>query len=287
MVSALYNSIHNTFKRRRLKFGSDRTSFDPSNQDNDQLSLHDVSVNLGGRQLLDRVNLSLHKGELTVLLGPNGTGKSSLLKTFTSEIPFSGSTKLFGKPLNQWPSHALAKQMGVLPQHSQLTFNFTVREVVELGGLGLSAEKVQLNHIVCRNMMKCDVYHLADRSYPTLSGGEKQRVHFARVLTQLEQSGRDKVLLMDEPTSALDIQHQHRTLTIAKEIAHAGGIVVVVLHDLNLAAQYADRIVLLDGGQIVENGAPLQALTPMSIERVYHHSVNVMPHPLHGYPVVY
>jgi iron complex transport system ATP-binding protein len=284
MVSAFYHSIQNKLMRH-AQTGVDIESHVASNDIS--LSMQAVSVNFGSRQLLNRVDLDIHHGELTVLLGPNGTGKSSLLKTLTREIPFTGCTRLFGKELTHWDPALLAKTMGVLPQHSQLTFNFTVREVVELGGLGLSIDKVQLNHLVCRNMMRCDIYHLADRSYPTLSGGEKQRVHFARVLTQLEQSGRDKVLLMDEPTSALDIQHQHRTLTIAKEIANSGGTVVVVLHDLNLAAQYADRIVLLDGGFIVENGTPKESLTPMSIERVYKHPVKVMRHPNHGYPVIY
>ncbi len=251
------------------------------------LSLKNISVQFGQRKLLDKVNLDVRAGELTILLGPNGTGKSSLLKTVTREIAFDGECRVQGKPIQDWPADVLAKHLAVLPQHSQLTFNFSVREVVELGALGLTIEKTQLNHLVCRNMMKCDIYHLAERSYPTLSGGEKQRVHFARVLTQLEQAGPNKILLMDEPTSALDIQHQHRTLSIAKEIANAGGTVMVVLHDLNLAAQYADKIVLLDGGQIVEHGTPKQALTPKSIERVYHYPVQVMTHPNHGYPVVY
>ncbi len=261
-------------------------SFTPDSNLKQALCLKNIHVSFGSRSLIDEVNLDIHQGELTILLGPNGTGKSSLLKTITNEIEFSGECHLYGIPIKSWPRHTLAKHLGVLPQHSQLSFNFSAREVVELGGLNLTIEKSKLDLVVESNMAKTDILHLANRSYPTLSGGEKQRVHLARVLTQLEQSGDEKVLLMDEPTSALDIQHQHRTLQLAKSLVKTGGTVVVVLHDLNLAAQYADRIVILNKGKIASNGTPQQAIQVDIIEQVYQHRVEVLPHPTHGYPVV-
>lgn len=253
---------------------------------NSVLSLRNISVQFGQRQLLNRVNLDFFAGELTILLGPNGTGKSSLLKTISKEISFSGQCYFYGQHIDNWPQQELAKHLGILPQHSQLTFNFSAREVVELGALNFSLSKAELDMLVEEKMAKTDILHLADRNYPSLSGGEKQRVHFARVLTQLADSADKKVLLMDEPTSALDIQHQHRTLQLAKDIAKAGGTVVVVLHDLNLAAQYADRVVILNNGQIVANDKPETAINAQVIEQVYLHPVQIINHPENGHPVV-
>lgn len=253
---------------------------------NSVLSLRNISVNFAERQLLKQVNLDFYQGELTILLGPNGTGKSSLLKTISEEINFTGHCYFYGQPINNWDKEQLAKHLGILPQHSQLTFNFTAQEVVELGALNLNLSHEAQQELVAKSMQLTDILHLKERNYPSLSGGEKQRVHLARVLTQLAQSGDKKVLLMDEPTSALDIQHQHRTLKLAKSIAKAGGTVIVVLHDLNLAAQYADRVVILNNGEIVANANPKQAIQAEIIEQVYLHPVKVIEHPQTGHPVV-
>lgn len=253
---------------------------------NSVLSLRGITVRFAQRTLLDNVALDFHAGELTILLGPNGTGKSSLLKTISKEVDYQGACYFYGQHIDSWDQQHLSKHLAILPQHSQLTFNFSVQEVIELGALNLDLSRQQLNELVSRNMQQTDIAHLAQRSYPSLSGGEKQRVHLARVLTQLEQSGTKKVLLMDEPTSALDIQHQHRTLQLAKSIAAAGGTVIVVLHDLNLAAQYADRIVILNDGDIVANGSAEQAINAEIIERVYQHPVEIINHPQTGHPVV-
>ncbi|QXC56062.1 heme ABC transporter ATP-binding protein [Vibrio mimicus] len=245
-----------------------------------------LSVTLEHRKILNSIDLSLNRKEFTILLGPNGTGKSTLLKALTGEIKAVGEFAIFGKPRDQWPPEILAKHLGVLPQSSSLSFNFMTEEVIELGGIGLTMSNAQLATVVERNMRITDVNHLAQRSYPTLSGGEKQRVHLARVLTQLEQSRENKVLLLDEPTSALDIHHQHTTLKLARKLATQGATVVAVLHDLNLAAQYADRIVILNEGDIVADAEPNQALKKEIIEAVYHHKVDIIPHPRYRHPVI-
>ncbi|OBT15514.1 heme ABC transporter ATP-binding protein [Vibrio sp. UCD-FRSSP16_10] len=256
----------------------------------------DISVNIGKKLILDKVNIEFNSHEFTVLLGPNGTGKSTLLKTLTNEVPYTGSHLLFGKSMGDWDKKTLAKQFGILPQSSSLTFNFTAQEVVELGGLTLPGGQKQIALIAKKRMQQTGVLHLADRLYPSLSGGEKQRVHFARVLTQISSSQsnssqsssaqNNKVLFLDEPTSALDLSHQHNTLNLAKEQAEQGACVVAVLHDLNLAAQYADRVVVLNKGNIVADGTPWEVLTSETIKDVYCWSTQILSHPTHQHPVV-
>ncbi|MFA0338679.1 heme ABC transporter ATP-binding protein [Vibrio breoganii] len=246
----------------------------------------DISVSIGNRTILDKVNIEFYPNEFTVFLGPNGTGKSTLLKTLSNEMAYTGQHYLFGKPTQDWDKRSLAKQFGVLPQSSSLTFNFTAQEVVELGGLTLSGGQKAISRIAREKMNLTGVLPLADRLYPSLSGGEKQRVHFARVLTQLDSVKHNKVLFLDEPTSALDLSHQHNTLKLAKEQADSGACVVAVLHDLNLAAQYADRIVVLNHGNIVADGTPWEALNSQTIEEVYRWKTQIVPHPTQKHPVI-
>lgn len=250
------------------------------------IELNNLHLTLGDKTILNNVSTQLRSNEVTVLLGPNGTGKSSLLKVMMGEWKKESQVNYFNKPRHQWNKRELAKHVGVLPQSSSLTFNFTVREVVELGAIPLSLPNDIVQVVVDHNMHKTDVMHLAERFYPSLSGGEKQRVHLARVLTQLEQSGEQSILLLDEPTAALDLSHQHNTLQLAKRQALKGAAVVIVMHDLNLAAQYADRIMILNQGSIVADGSPWEVLTPQIISQVYDYQTMVIKHPEHDFPVV-
>ncbi|ELR67724.1 ABC-type hemin transport system, ATPase component [Photobacterium marinum] len=245
-----------------------------------------LKLTLGGKKLLDDLNLKIHKGQMTALLGPNGAGKSTLLKVLCGEIEADGQVELFGKTCEKWSPKTLAKHLGVLPQHSNLSFAFTAAEVVELGSLPLELPKVKVRALSKQMMNRVGVEHLASRLYPTLSGGEKQRVHYARVLSQLSQAGDNCVLILDEPTSALDLSHQHRTLQIAQELTKAGAAVIVVIHDLNLAAQYADRLIILKDGKIQADGTPWQSLQSATIQRIYDWPVYITPHPNGDYPVV-
>ena len=254
------------------------------------IEIRSASLQFGNKTVLDDISLDFYQGELTALLGPNGTGKSTLLKVITQDIKHcnhpSFALSILGKKIKQWPPEELAKHMGMLPQSSSLTFNFTVREVVELGGIPLDIPQKKLHDVVKLMMNKTGVDDLADYQYPNLSGGEKQRVHFARVLTQLSQSGSRQIVLLDEPTSALDIEYQHKILGLAKALTNVGVSVVLVIHDLNLAAQYADRIVMLNKGKVVADGSPWQVLTEKNVFEVYKHKVTVVKHPELDVPLI-
>ena len=150
----------------------------------------------------------------------------------------------------------------------------------------LSASKKQLASYAYENMQRTGVAHLAHHDYPTLSGGEKQRVNLARVLTQVQQSSLPATIMLDEPTSSLDLAHQHHVLQLLKQLAQQGACIVVIIHDLNLAAQYADRIIMLSNGSVAADGSAKQVFTSNVIEEVYQYSATIMSHPRFGYPIL-
>lgn len=254
-----------------------------------------LSLRRGQRQILDGLDLTLQSGTLTALLGPNGAGKSSLLKCLTGELAYEGTISLFGKDRQGWESGQLAQRLGVLPQSSSLNFPFLCEEVVAMGRLPHSEPATRRNEIVAAAMAHTGVEHLATRLYPGLSGGERQRVQFARVLAQIwqapaqgEQIGPEqpRLLLLDEPTSALDLKYQHQLLAMARALASRNTAVLVVLHDLNLAARYADRLIMLERGKLMADGSPAEVLTPNLITRLYDYPAQVIHHPESGQPMV-
>ncbi len=244
----------------------------------------------GDKPILDALSFELPKGALTVLVGPNGAGKSTLLKILTGEIrPESGSVLVAGKPLGDWPQAELSRVRGVLPQESTLQFDFRVHEVVMLGRMPhlQGAETARDGEIVREALAAVDMTGFSDRLYPTLSGGEKQRVQLARVLAQIwEPCGPVRCLFLDEPTSSLDLAHQHATLALARTLAGKGAAVFAILHDLNLAAAYADRILMLHRGVVAAAGSPWETLTPGNIQSVFNVAAHVQPHPLLPCPLV-
>lgn len=250
------------------------------------ISAKNISYQLNNKIILDDINLDLHCGEVTTLLGPNGAGKSTLLKILCDEIESNNEIRYFNKKKEEWNKSLLAQKLGILPQQSSLSFAFSVSEVVELGGLPLDLPNKILAPLTRSMMQKTGIGHLAERLYPSLSGGEKQRVHLARVLTQVSQY-QQKIVMLDEPTSALDLSHQHNTLRLARELAAEGAAVVVVLHDLNLAAQYSDRVIVLKDGKLQTDGKPWEAITAEMIEDVYGHKTLIQAHPMYDFPVVY
>ena len=258
---------------------------------NSAVNCQNINLTLGEKSILNDISLNIEKGQVTTLLGGNGAGKSSLLKIFSGEMEASNKKSsdiyYFNKHKESWYRNDLAKHLAMLPQQSSLTFSFTVEEVVELGLLPLSLSREQSKVAVNKVLNKVDAMHLKSRLYPLLSGGEKQRVHLARVLIQLSDAGNQSILMLDEPTSALDLSHQHNTLRIARDIANKGAAVIIVLHDLNLASQYSDRILLLNKGRIQADGTPWEVLTELNIATVYDHKVNVLKHPTNNYPVIY
>jgi iron complex transport system ATP-binding protein len=244
-------------------------------------SLH---VRLGGAPILTAVDLAVTGGELVGLVGPNGAGKSTLLAALAGDVsPDAGRVEVAGRPAAAWPARDLARHRAVLPQRAEVRFPFTAAEVVAMGRapwVGTEAERHD-EDVVAEAMEATDVVHLAERREPTLSGGERARVALARVLAQ-----QTPVLLLDEPTAALDLHHQQLVLRLARAHADAGGAVVVVLHDLGLAAAHADRLVVLEAGRMVADGAPDAVLDPDLLSRVYAHPIDVLPHPRTGAPLV-
>ena len=250
-----------------------------------------VTVRRGGRALLDGVDLTVRAGELLALVGPNGAGKSTLLSALSGDVTGGpgrgeadeGAVYLFDRPLSAWTPPQLALRRAVLPQEASVSFPFSVAELVAMGrapwaGLG---DPVSDDSAVAAAMDGAGVTHLAGRRFPTLSGGERARVMLARVLAQGAQ-----VLMLDEPTAALDIRHQELVLSIARQIAEDGGAVIVVLHDLGLAAAYAHRVAILSGGRVAAQGAPADVFRAPLLSTVYQHEVEVLPHPRTGVPLV-
>lgn len=243
-----------------------------------------VSVVLGGARILDGVSIDVRAGEVLALVGPNGAGKSTLLSALTGDVGVSaGAVTLHGEPLGAWSAREAAMRRAVLLQKVRLSFPFTVGAVVEMGRAPWAGTPLEDDddHAVRSAMADADVVQFATRRFTSLSGGEQARVALARVLAQ-----RTGVLLLDEPTAALDLRHQELVLGVARTRAAAGVAVVVVLHDLNLAAAHADRVAVLAGGRLVASGPPAEVLGGELLTDVYEHDVEVITHPRTGAPVI-
>lgn len=235
-----------------------------------------VSVVRGGRKLLDDVSLDLQAGEVLALIGPNGAGKSTLMSLLSGDLaPDSGSVEFRGHPIAEWPLGELARRRSVLLQDNQIMFPFTVHQVIEMGRAPWRRTPLEDEdgEAIAQALEAADIAHLGNRRVPSLSGGERARVGFARVI-----AGRTGVLMLDEPTAALDLGHQEAILRLSRERAAAGDAVLVVLHDLNLAAAYADRIALLQRGRIAACDTPSVVLTAERVSEVYQTPVEIIPH---------
>ncbi|MEU8625680.1 heme ABC transporter ATP-binding protein [Streptomyces sp. NPDC048669] len=243
-----------------------------------------LRVRLGGRQVLDSIELTVHAGEVLALVGPNGAGKSTLLAALAADLPAeSGAVRIDGRPVTNWSAPELALRRAVLPQSAALSFPFPVEDVVRMGRApwaGTEREDED-DPAVRAAMAATEVTEFAARPFSALSGGERARVALARVLAQ-----RAPLLLLDEPTAALDLRHQELVLRICRERAAAGDAVVVVLHDLGLAAAYADRAAVLHDGRIAVAGPPAEVFTSALLGQVYRQPVEVFPHPRTGVPLV-
>lgn len=251
------------------------------------LRAHNLQIQRGRKTVLDEVTLQLEAGEVLGVLGPNGAGKSTLLSALCGELAASaGEVSLDGKPLHDWARSQRAQRLAVLPQVSTLEFAFRVEEVVGMGRLPYQSGRVRDEEIIAAALAAADAGHLSGRSYLALSGGERQRVHLARVLAQLWPGQAGQTLLLDEPTSMLDPLHQHTTLQAVREFADRGAAVLVILHDLNLAARYCDRILLLENGRPVALDTPEQVLRPDTLQAVFGLEVLVQPHPERGHPLI-
>jgi iron complex transport system ATP-binding protein len=251
------------------------------------LVLDDVTVRLGARVPLRGLSLQVDAGEFVAVVGPNGAGKSTLLRAVTGELGSTGTVTFDGRARDRWTRAALARRLAVMTQHPQLSFDFTVDEVVAMGrlphrGAGAAADRAVVDAV----MAELSLQAFAGRSYLALSGGERQRVQFARVVAQIWQTDAPALLLLDEPTSALDLAQQHSVLGLAHRLRARGTAVLAVLHDLNLASRYADRVLMLRDGVRQVLAPPTQAFTPERIADVFGVSVECMPSARDGRPLV-
>ena len=252
------------------------------------LKAQNIDYQIGSERILSQTSISLRPGEMIALCGPNGAGKSTLLKILARELlPSAGQVHLRGQSLSSWPPQELARARAKLSQESQLTFSFRVREVVEMGRFPHDTPREDQG-IVDACMRQVGVSDMSERIYTSLSGGEKQRVQLARILAQLHEKGEEpKLLLLDEPTSALDLLHQEVALQLAHRLCREKGFgVIVVLHDLNLAAAWADQILMMKDGHILCGGPPTEVLTEENLRSVYDLDVLVLEHPKTGRPII-
>ncbi|MDQ1029800.1 iron complex transport system ATP-binding protein [Streptomyces umbrinus] len=242
-----------------------------------------LHVRLGGREVLSGVDVTARAGEVLALVGPNGAGKSTLLGALAADLPAAaGVVRVHGRPASDWSAQELALRRAMLPQSAALSFPFAVEEVVRMGRApwaGRAEEYAEETDdaAVAAAMAATEVTDFAGRSFSALSGGERARVALARVLAQ-----RTRLLLLDEPTAALDLRHQELVLRVCRARAHAGDAVVVVLHDLGLAAAYAHRVAILRAGRAVADGRPAEVFTDRLLSDVYQQPVEVFPHPRTG-----
>lgn len=238
-----------------------------------------VSLKVGGKAILDDVSVQIPFAKVTAILGPNGAGKSTLLKCLTGVKPFdSGEININARPIESYSLESLSRLRAVLSQATPVDFPFTALEIVKMGRnpYGNDSSPAQDDEIALKALGIVDALSMKDRVFPTLSGGEQQRVQLARVVAQLWDV-KSAYLFLDEPTSALDLKHQHQVLKFVAELAaNKNMAIIIVLHDLNLALRYADHIVLLKDGKLFASGETDQVLTAQNIESVFEVSIDAI-----------
>lgn len=252
------------------------------------LEANNVSVRAGTKMLVDDVSLRFAAGERVALVGPNGAGKSTLLRTLAGEVrPRAGAVRLKGRDVAAYGPRRLALHRAVLSQSISVAFPFTVAEVAAMGAGDRG--RISVGQLVEQALAEVDLADLAGRTITTLSGGEQQRAHLARVLVQLacgEAVNGPGVLLLDEPTASLDLAHQLDVIAALRRRAARGTTVIAVLHDLNIATLFATRIAVLHGGRLAGDGPPATTVTEAMLARVFGVDAAVGCTPPPGVPFV-
>lgn len=235
------------------------------------LTVENVTYEINKRALVRNVSFSMRCGEIVAILGANGAGKSTLLRMLSGEKKTSeGNISLNGKCITRYGAAELAQKRAVMSQHNVVNVDFLAKEIVMMGRYPHYKNNPTVNdeQIVQQTMDLCGVMHLEDRSILSLSGGEQQRVQLARVLAQIWDCP-GALLLMDEPVSAMDLQYQQQTLAIITALARRNFMVIAVLHDINLAAQYADRLLMLKNGRKWNDGTPAEVLNTKNVYNIF------------------
>lgn len=251
-------------------------------------ALEGVGFSIADRALLEPQSLDLGAGKVIGILGHNGSGKSTLVKLLArQQRPSRGILRFAGRPIESWDSRAFARKIAYLPQQTPPAAGMLVRELVALGrypwhgALGRFGQRDRDK--VREAMLLTDIEPFADRLVDTLSGGERQRAWLAMLVAQDAEC-----LLLDEPIAALDLAHQLEVLTLVRQLSHERGLgIIVVLHDVNMAARFCDEIVALHSGRLVARGTPEQIVQPDILRAIYGVEVGVMPHPRSGRPLAF
>ena len=251
------------------------------------LNINNVSFGYNHQsKQVDNISIKLRAGELTGIIGPNGAGKSTLLKIAAGIImPNSGNVQLGDSDIHSIDRKEVAKKLGYLPQHINIVPGYSVEQVVAMGrfchlqGFGFISKSD--TSIVEQAMTEAQIEKFRARPIECLSGGEQQRALLGSILAQ-----QPEILLLDEPTTGLDLHHQSSFFTLLARQAKLGKAVMTVTHDLNLAAKYCDRLILLNEGKLIVEGKPEEVITQEHISKIYHEDILVTKHPESGHPIV-
>jgi iron complex transport system ATP-binding protein len=252
------------------------------------IAVHNLTHDFDGHPVLEDVAFEVEAGRFFIIIGPNGSGKTTLLKLLVGLLPLMhGRIDLLSQNITRYSARGLARQIAYVPQSAPVEFPFSVTQIVLMGRaphLGLLGFEGEEDHDIARKAMAITgVDHLARRRLDQLSGGEQQRVFIARAICQ-----QPKILLLDEPTAALDLSHQVRLMDLMERLKNEQGVtVVMVSHDLNMAAMYADRLLLLSKGKVARLGTPEQVIDFELLEKVYGCTLLVDESPLGKYPRVH
>lgn len=252
-----------------------------------RIEARDIRVAFGDVEILHGLDFTAGAGEITAIIGPNGSGKTTLMKALIGENPYSGHVTINGVDIATLQPWQFATKRAVLPQATNLSFPFTVREIVRLGlTTGISGDADgRLEELPDLALEQVDLSGFAGRFYGELSGGEQQRVQLARVLCQVWEpvlDGEPRWLFLDEPVSSLDIQHQLLIMRLARKYAENGGGVIAVMHDLNLTAMFADNVHIISHGNIAANGTPKKVLSTKILSDVFGCNLQVSAKPPKG-----
>lgn len=255
------------------------------------LKTENIHYCIGKKLILNGISAQFHPGELNMILGPNGSGKSSFLKIFSGEInKYDGSVFYGGEKIAHLKKEELAKHRAVMSQQPELSFPLMVEEVVMMGRYPhFIFNPNKKDKDICQEVMeRMNLISFKERNYLTLSGGEKQRVQYARVLAQIWEKPATgfRYLFLDEPLTSLDINYQQEFLQIAREFTNKGTVLVAVMHDINLAIQYADKLFFLKEGELIKQGNPADVLTKDLIKQIFDVDVTIINNPSTNKPVV-
>ncbi|MEP7255634.1 MAG: heme ABC transporter ATP-binding protein [Ferruginibacter sp.] len=255
------------------------------------LKTEEIYYSIGKKLILNNVSAEFHPGEFNMILGPNGSGKSTFLKIFSGEINgYDGSVLYAGEKINHFKKEQLAKTRAVMSQQPELSFPLTVDEVVMMGRYPhFTFNPGKKDEAICNEVMdRMNLFSFKERNYLTLSGGEKQRVQYARVLAQIWKKPEHgfRYLFLDEPLTNLDINYQQEFLQIARELIKEDIILVAVIHDINLAIQYADKLFFLKEGELVSHGKPKEILNESLIEKIFNVQTTIINNPVTNTPLV-